>query len=266
MKYFLQLSFCLILVKAHGQQANISLPKDSLRDNHLTSSMGIYLGCNATFTSRFVRNGNQHFLGTSLMYGAFGNFAINDKWQIETGLGAMEYDAKYLRFGFSLQAEDTTKFGDQLINTAVYATIPFIFKYFPVKKHTLCFGVRVSGEAVDNQSELLGYKTGSKYFETTEIGGAFQPIVNKFDIGLILGYEYHSNDHFFASLSANAGLIPFIRRYFINQVNSESNPYQSSYFYPAVGNYNNSLSLQLSNSFLTWDSQNHIRRPLFPSM
>jgi len=263
------LLIALIAHSAFGQSK-----KDSVA-RHKFSAVGVYLGFNNTYTTKNGINSNLSAYNLSPLFGAYGIFEMNRDWQFETGLGFMEYDSKYLRFGYSSQGnKDTVYFSDKLVTTAYYITIPLIFKYILTGRSTVLGGIRGSGEIGNNLFALNGYKAGSFSYEKDDVIPNTLTYMNQFDLGLIFGYEYNFSDRLFVSVIYNFGLIPIFPKSFTDIQSYNSLSGQNNYFYPAaVGNYNNSLSIRVCYSFLTWGDERfelihwnrHWHRTRFPA-
>lgn len=266
------LFLAIIAFSAYGQTKEDTVPKKKF------SAVGLYIGINNTYGTKAGVYSNTNVYGLSPLIGAYGIFELNYKWDFETGLGFMEYDAKYLRYGYSYDLgtkPDTIDFADHLMTTAYYVTVPFILKYKLTPRSSILGGIRASGEATDNQASIKGYLPGKIYDDYPDRGLANYMHKNQFDIGLILGYEFNFSDRLFVSFMGNIGFIPLFPKSFTTTKAYDATTGESDYFYPAAtGNYNNSLSIRICYSFLTWGEDRFElpyhrgcwRRPLsFPS-
>ncbi len=237
---------------------------DSLKDPRL-SSVGVYVGFNNSYNTKNGIEGNTAAYGISPLIGVYGQFYVSPKWQVEFGLGFMEYDAKYLRYGYSFRTyttPDTTWYNDHIVTRARYVTVPITVKYNLTNHSTLLAGIRGSGQIGNSAIFLIGYRTGgvdNTNSNTLDNIDANIPY-NQFDLGLILGYEYRFNDIFSASVLYNSGFIPIFPQYYINQKNNESPGYgETDYFYRiAAGNYNRSVSITLRYNFLVWGGSGYV--------
>ena len=254
MKLILVFVMGLIGIAAYGQTNTSTDKRDTLPDHRL-SAVGVYIGYNGTYTAKDGISGNYKSYATSFMYGAFGvfDFRRNNRLQIETGLGAIEYASKYLRFGYSYNLyKNTFQYQDNLITSALYVTVPMIFKYKVTHRSYILSGIRASGQVTNNEQAINGIRTGNNN-QVAYIGpGDLVTNTSKFDIGLIIGYEYHFSKRVFVSLLYNFGLIPLFSKSYINHLDAFS-PYENNYFYPtATGNYNNSISIRICYNFLKY--------------
>lgn len=252
MKYKL-IFWCLIIISGHvaAQPSpnpdifdSIKIPKPS------SVTMGFYLGANNNYTLS-----NQKITGidpfyTSFMFGAYGQFVLSPKINLEVGLGWMSNGAKFLKYGEG--SEQSTDYITHTMIRAGFVTVPILAKYDLGSKSEFVGGIRASDMTLTDENFRKAFV--SKTQGPVKISGSDENVFdlphNWLDIGLVLGYEYHFNNRFSASVMYNFGLVPIIDQSTKNRWNGDI--FQESYYDSKneAGNYNRSLSIRLCYNFL----------------
>jgi len=205
------------------------------------AAMGINLGTNSCYNGLTDKVVNADI---GFNFDIYEVFDIGDKFTLEGGIGFIKFGGKNLGFGNKNLRNDTLFRFSNSFTGAFYFTVPLSVKYKYNDKSNFIAGVRICSMIMPYGSSVDGYIVKNVAYNTylPVTNDALPSGSNTFDIGPILGYEYHFTHRLYASALLNIGLVPIFTQAYIDQNGTK---------YPiGAGNNNFGLSIGLSYDFL----------------
>jgi hypothetical protein len=241
-----KLIFCGILilyaVAVSGQAPDTTGPSNKTEKRQHTS-VGLYLGANNINNLYIGPGSNNSRYNLSAVFGGYGLFDLGPKLQLEVGLGWMGSGGKYFKFGNFEMHHDTTIHNDNILTSVDYITVPVCIKYKWTPKSLLLGGFRWA-QITNGYMYTSNWAEKNKYIlAENNYLSALPDNLNRTDICLMLGYEYHFTERIYASAIINFGFLPLFnadaRNFWINQLDN-------GFFDPVqYGNYNRSLIVRI---------------------